>query len=152
VVTCLLTPAELYDSYEKLLFPFDFWTWIFLLIIFGCSFLSIVVIGRLPAKIKNAVYGENVITPAQNVGSVFFGMSLTQVSFNNSPRIILISFILFCLVIRTAYQGVLFELIAADIQKPLPETFHDLYIRNYTIHAIDMIETPLKEFISEQDL
>ena len=151
-VTCLLTPGEPYDSYEKLLFPFDFWTWILLLFVFGCSFLSIFLIGLFPDKIKDAVYGDNVITPAQNVGSIFFGMSLTQVSLNNSPRIILITFILFCLVIRTAYQGVLFELIAADIRKPLPQTFHELYIKNYSIHAIDMIETSLKEFISEEDL
>ncbi|CAG9807511.1 unnamed protein product [Chironomus riparius] len=148
-VSCLLTLAESYGSYEKLIFPFDYWTWIYLLIVFGFTFILIFVVNMLPCKVQDLVYGENVMTPAVNVGGIFFGMSQTQVPFKNFSRIILITFILFCLVIRTAYQGVLFEMIAADIKKPLPETFHELYLRNYSIHAIDAIGDSLKAFIPE---
>ena len=92
------------------------------------------------------------MTPALNVGAIFFGMSQTQVSFRNFPRIILITYILFCLVMRTAYQGVLFELIAADIRKPLPKTFHDLYIRNYTIHTVTLLKDAFIEFLPKEEL
>ena len=151
-VSCVLTPGEPYDSYAKLIFPFDYWTWIFLLVVFGCTFFTIFLIAFLPCKLHNIVYGENVMTPALNVGAIFFGMSQTQVSFRNFPRIILITYILFCLVMRTAYQGVLFELIAADIRKPLPKTFHDLYMRNYTIHTVTLLKDAFIEFLPKEEL
>jgi hypothetical protein len=150
-VSCLLTPGEPYDSYEKLLFPFDFWTWMCLLVVFGCTFGSIIVINLLPRCFQNLFYGEHVMTPALNVGAIFFGISQTQLPFKNFPRIILVTFVLFCLVMRTAYQGVLFELIAAAIRKPIPKTFYDLYTRNYSIQASDMIETQMKEMISTEE-
>lgn len=150
-VSCLLTPGEPYDSYEKLVFPFDFLTWIFLAVVFGCTFLSIFVINTFSRKIQNIIYGENVLTPAQNVGAILFGMSQTKLPIKNFPRIILITFVLFCLVMRTAYQGVLFELIAADIRKPLPKTFHDLFVMNYSIQAINLIEVPLKEMLRKNE-
>lgn len=150
-VSCLLTPGEPYDSYEKLVFPFDFLTWIFLAVVFGCTFLSIFIINTFSRKIQNIIYGENVLTPAQNVGAILFGMSQTKLPIKNFPRIILITFVLFCLVMRTAYQGVLFELIAADIRKPLPKTFHDLFVMNYSIQAINLIEVPLKEMLRNNE-
>lgn len=149
-VVCLLTPGEMYNSYEKLVFPFDFWTWILLFGVFGCTFVSIIVINKLPGTIQNTFFGENVITPAQNVVAIFFGISQTQIPFWNFPRIILIAFVLFCLVLRTAYQSVLFELIAADIRKPLPKSFHDLYLNNFSIYTVDMLEDMFKELLPKE--
>lgn len=151
-VVCLLTPGEPYDSYEKLLFPFDFWTWMILLAVFVCSFLSIIFINQLPTRFQNIVYGENVMSPALNVGVISFGISQTQLPFKNFPRIILVTFIIFCLVMRTAYQGVFFEMIAADITKPLPKTFHDLYLKNYSIQVIYFVELQFRRLLPKEEM
>ncbi|CAG9807509.1 unnamed protein product [Chironomus riparius] len=150
-VSFLIAPSEPYDSYEKLLFPFDFWTWIYLLVIFECSFLSILIINWLPVKIQDLVYGENVMTPALNVGAIFFGMSQTQVPFKSFPRIILITFIFFCLVMRTAYQGVLFEMIAADIRKPPPRTIAELFANNYSIYSINILQDSITSLLTKEE-
>ncbi|CAG9807510.1 unnamed protein product [Chironomus riparius] len=151
-VSCLLTPSEPYDSYEKLIFPFDFWTWIYLLAVFGFIFLSIIIINQFPGSVQNIFYGEIVMTPALNVGLIFFGFSQMQEPYRNFPRIILTAFVLFCLVMRTAYQGVLFEMVAADIRKPLPKTFHDLYINNYSIQAVDISKYAILELLEKTEL
>jgi hypothetical protein len=44
-------------------------------------------------------------------------------------------FIIFCLVVRTAYQGVLFEMIAADMRRQSPNTMQELYDQNYSIYV-----------------
>jgi hypothetical protein len=60
---------------------------------------------------------------------------------NNFGRIILMVFILFCLVIRTAYQGVMFEMITTDMRKESPNMMQELLDSNYTIYLWDAEDT-----------
>ncbi|KAG5673138.1 hypothetical protein PVAND_003209 [Polypedilum vanderplanki] len=89
----------------------------------------------MPKVFQTIVYGTRVTMPMLNVLRTFFGISQTRLPQDSFPRFILIFFILFCLVIRTAYQGVFFELLTTDMRKPLPETIDDLLDRNYTIYT-----------------
>ncbi|CAG9806530.1 unnamed protein product [Chironomus riparius] len=147
-VSFVLTEAEPYSSYEKLLLPFDTLTWIFCLTIFLCAFTCIFVINLTSPSMQNLVYGQKVTTPALNVIGIYFGSSQIKLPFENFPRIILVTFILFCLVLRTAYQGVLFEMVAGDMRKPLPKVIDDLYKMNYTISVGEDLEESLNETIS----
>jgi hypothetical protein len=147
-VTFVLTEAEAYSSYEKLLLPFDTLTWIFSLTVFVFAFSSIFAINLISPHLQNLFYGEYVSTPALNVIGIYFGSSQIKLPFRNFPRIILITFIMFCLVLRTAYQGVLFEMVAGDMRKPLPKTIDDLYKMNYTISVGDDLEESLDEVLN----
>jgi hypothetical protein len=60
---------------------------------------------------------------------------------NNFARIILMIFIVFCLVIRTAYQGVLFEMITTDMRKTAPSSMKELLEQNYTIYLWEFVST-----------
>lgn len=44
-------------------------------------------------------------------------------------------FIFFCLIFRTAYQGVLFEFMTKEMRKKLPTTIEELYVKNYSIYV-----------------
>jgi hypothetical protein len=61
---------------------------------------------------------------------------------NNFGRIILMNFILFCLIIRTGYQGVLFEMLSTDMRKQSPNTMEELYKQNYTIYLWHFDQAP----------
>jgi hypothetical protein len=54
---------------------------------------------------------------------------------------VLMFFILFCLVVRTAYQGVFFELMATDMRKPVPTTYEELISQNFTLYAFESVMT-----------
>jgi hypothetical protein len=68
----MITPGELYSDYEKLLLPFDFTTWLFLLITFGCAFLVIFIINLMPKVVHDTVFGAKIQSPAFNLIGKFW--------------------------------------------------------------------------------
>jgi hypothetical protein len=99
-----ISEAELYSSYEKILLPFDELTWYLLTATFGFAFGAIFVVSRMSRRWQDVVYGEGVRVPAFNVIGTFFGIAQTHLPTTFFARAILILFIGFCLIFRTAYQ------------------------------------------------
>ncbi|KAG5671220.1 hypothetical protein PVAND_001429 [Polypedilum vanderplanki] len=133
----LVTPGEIYTSYEKLFMPFDKTAWSLLLLTFAIAFLTIGTLNFASKKLQNLVFGDKVRAPIFNVLSTFFGIPQTKLPNKNFGRLILILFVWFCLIFRTAYQGVLYELITTQIRKPIPETITELIDHNYSIYGMD---------------
>jgi hypothetical protein len=137
----IIPPSELFTPYEKLYLPFDIDTWQFLLITFGCSFVIIFIANLMPKVIQIVIYGRNIQSPALNVISIFFGVAMFKLPSGNFARIILMTFILFCLVIRTAYQGVKFEMLNSDMRRPHAKTMQELADKNFTFGVYGNDET-----------
>jgi len=87
---------------------------------------TILIINRFSAKIKTIFYGLRVQNPIFNIIRGFFGIGQTMLPDGNFARLILISFIFWYLVIRTAYQGKLFEFTTTTIRKPEMRTLEEL--------------------------
>jgi hypothetical protein len=150
-----MTPSEKFTNWEKVLLPFDEEIWKFLVITFGLAFSSVFLVNRMPKYFKNLVFGEGIKIPAYNILGTFFGIGQLKLPEGNFARILLMIFILFCLIVRTAYQGkfyinigrtllnrdpvlgVLFEMMTKEIHKKPPETIEDLYNRNFTIISVN---------------
>lgn len=101
----LITPGEEYSSYEKILLPFDKTTWICLLTTFLIAFFTIFIISRLRSTYQDIVFGNGISIPSLNVVSSFFGISQKKLPEKNFARSLLVLFVMFCLIFRTAYQG-----------------------------------------------
>ncbi|CAG9797953.1 unnamed protein product [Chironomus riparius] len=133
--TVLVTPGELFTPYEKLLLPFDFWTWIFVFITFSTTFVSIFCINHLPEKIKDVVYGNKVRTPVWNVVGLIFGIGQTRLPDKSFARFIFILFIWFCLIFQVCFQSKLFEFMTSEPRRPSPVSIRDLIDMNYAIYT-----------------
>jgi hypothetical protein len=144
--TMMITRGEPFGPWEKLLLPFDRTTWWMLVTTFSIAFSVILLVNRAPKKLQIVIYGRAVTTPAYNVVGTFFGVSQSRLPQTNFPRMVLMFFILFCLVIRTAYQGVFFELMATEMRKPVPTTVEGLIDENYTIY--DFHSSSITEFFN----
>ena len=118
---------------EKLILPFDHETWYGICITFIVSSIVIIICNQFPNKLRKIFYGSAKKTKVFNIFQTFFGISHIKVPKNNFTRIILISFIFWCLVIRTAYQGKLFEFTTTAIRKPKLKTLEDLRSKNFSI-------------------
>lgn len=129
----IVPPSGLYSPFEKLILPFDLETWIWILIFFGIGFLTVFVIYRCPRKIQQFVFGLNISTPSMNLTGTFFGIGQIALPGRNFSRYILMMFILFCLIIRTAYQGKMFEILQKDLRKPEIQTIDELFEKNITV-------------------
>ena len=106
----MTTPAVSYTSYEKLMLPFDITTWMCLLFTFAIAFVVIFASRQTSEDKQNIIFGVKVQTPSLNVVGAFFGITQTRLPENNFARFILILFIFFCLIFRTAYQGKIYSL------------------------------------------
>lgn len=127
------SPGELYTPYEKLLLPFDDFTWILLAITFFLTIAIIFILKQLSLSTQYLIYGEKIETPIWNVVSIFFGISQTKLPAENISRFILTFFIVFCLIFRTCYQSKLFEFMTSNPARSPPKTIQDLITMNYTL-------------------
>jgi uncharacterized protein YfcZ (UPF0381/DUF406 family) len=98
-------PGPFFNGYEKLLFPFDEPTWTLIFVTFVIAFVTIFVVNLMTNKIRNIVIGENVSMPTLNIVAHFFGCGQIVTPRRNFARFILMVFILYCLIIRTAWQS-----------------------------------------------
>lgn len=127
-----IPPGEEYSSYEKLLLPFDEATWMWITITFTSAFAVIFVMKFVRLDIASLVIGKSVTTPALNVFRVFFGISQVQCPGRNFARYHLMMFILLSLVVRTAYQGKMFEFLQQEMRKPMVSSIVEMIEQNFT--------------------
>jgi len=134
----VIPKGELYSEWEKLLFAFDFITWCMIAATFVAAFGTIIIINHFaPRQVRNFVFGRNVTMPSLNILIAFFGLSQGVVPRRNFARFLLILFIMWSLIFRTCYQGLLFEHLQGDGRKPAVASIKELLDRNFTyfIHA-----------------
>jgi hypothetical protein len=103
--------GEEYNPYEKLLLPFQLESWICCGIVFGCGMLVIFLINLINNKrIRILLFGRHVESPAFNILVAFFGQTQHILPRRSFARFLLMLLILSCLIIRTGYQGVQFDM------------------------------------------
>ena len=129
------TPGELYSNYEKLFLPFDRTTWILLIFTFSVAFGVIFVANRTSKRLQDLIFGQNGRTPSLNVIAISSGIGQTRLPTRNFSRFILMLFIIFCLIFRTAYQGVQFEMLTTQMRRPEIKEIGDLKTQNFTVFA-----------------
>ena len=130
----VVPPGELYTSWEKLLLPFDWATWMWLGITFAIAFLVILAIKvSKSASMYELIIGSNVATPNLNVVAIFMGIGQILLPQRNVTRFLFMNFILFSLIMRTAYQGKYFEFLTSEMRRKPIQTIEELKDKNFTI-------------------
>jgi len=134
----LVPLGDYYTGLEKLFLPYDDVGWILVVLTFAAGLVVIQVVLRLSKIKQNFIFGRRVTSPSMNLFVAFFGLGQTTLPGRNFARFILMMFILWCLIIRTAYQGVLYELLKSDGRKPAAINLDDFYkgnIHNTLVHV-----------------
>lgn len=140
----VIPKGELYTPLEKLILPFDIETWFWFAIFIAGGIVAIFIIKIMPKVIQNFVFGRNVQTPILNMTQAFFGVGQLTLPGRNFARYLLMMFILFCLIIRTAYQGKMFEFLQQEMRKPEVKSVEEMIANNFTFltydHNVEMFE------------
>ena len=126
-------------SFEKLFSPLALVTWMLLIAYLTIGVVSIFIIRFLSNKIQNFVIGEKVKYPYLNMLIGIVGQSQNRMPGNNFARFLLMNFLLFTLVMRTAYQGEMYEVMQSDIKYSEPKTIYEMFRRGYKFHVLDFI-------------
>ena len=130
----VVPPGESYTPWEKLFLPFDEPTWMWLGIVFAIAFLVILIVKiSRSSSMYEFIVGSNVMTPTLNVVAIFMGIGQLFLPHRNIARMLFMVFVLFSLIMRTAYQGKYFEFITSDVRKKPISTVAELAAKNLTV-------------------
>lgn len=124
--TFLLTYGHFYDPFEKIILPFDKYIWFAVISTFCAASISIFITYRFSKNTQDYIFGIGVSYPTLGLLQIFFGLGYVHLPHRNFARILFIAFTIFCLVIRTGYQGKMFDFMIGDIRKPMPDTIEEL--------------------------
>lgn len=130
----VVSPPESYSEYEKLLLPFDIGSWILIIATFAIAILTVFLISFAKPEVRNFVFGSNVTTPGFNIVMIFFGLSQMKLPGRNFARFLVVVFVVYCLIIRTVWQGKTFEFMNRDMTKPDVTSIDEFIERNFTLY------------------
>lgn len=144
----LLPPGELYTSLEKLIAPFEKELWIAITITMSIGFVTIQIINRTKTKIKQFVFGSSIKSPTMNFFSIILVGSQVKTPGRNFARFLFVLFVIWCLIIRTCHQSMLFESLQSLKRKPQVERIEDVVRKNIWICEY-MVENKMDKIIDE---
>jgi hypothetical protein len=96
----LIPPGELYGEYEKMLLPFEASSWIAIVVTIIGGILVVSFIKVFLPKIRSIIFGGKNSFPLINFISIVLNGSQITVLVDNAPRILLLTFMVWSLVVR----------------------------------------------------
>lgn len=127
--------AEL-NSLEKLIYPFSVNLWKILIgcLLAGC--FVIIVIKFKSKTVQNFVFGRGVKNQFYNMWAGILGTTQQKLPRRNFARFLLMKFLLFSLVVRTAYQSALYQFMQSDKKHKGPQTINDILELEYNFYVL----------------
>lgn len=124
---------------EKLILPFDCWTWYLIIATILIGYLMILVIYQMPKYVQNFVFGKFNRIPSLTMTQIFFGIGLTQPPERNFARFLFMWYTLFCLIIRTAYQSKMYDFLQYDQRPSYVETVQEVLDKKFPVALLNSI-------------
>lgn len=143
-VVFIVPPGEKLNRFQKLLRPFDSIVWIVLLSILMTSLVVMTILSLKLKNLKQFIFGSKVENPSVNLLIAIFGGSQTHLPTESVPRLFLIMIVVFCLVVRSAYQGLMFKFLQSDGRLKEVQSIDEMIEKNYRFYMyeshVDLIQ------------
>lgn len=136
------------NSLFKLLRPFTFTTWMFIILSISTGSLTIFILTQKSLEIQNFVFGGKIKSPIMNFLMEIFGISQPNLPKNNFARFLLMNFIIFTLILRSAYQGALYNFLQTSEYVKDPINLKEIIERDYQVYMIKAFDDMTEEIIS----
>lgn len=132
----IIPPGAPFSAFTKLFRPFRDVVWILLLMTFVIGFVVIFVVRFQSNVVKDFVFGNKNNSPFLNIFNIFFGGSMDLLPSRNFARFLLATFVIFCFVIRTLYQGALFQFLQTEDRAKEAQTIDELIERDFMFYML----------------
>lgn len=107
-----------YTSFEKLFFPFDDNIWILISTSFLIGFIFCIYLRIKMSILRQFIVGREPATPFLNMFNIFFGGPVIEIPNYFTAKTIVTIWMVSCLILRSAYQGRLFNMLQSDMTQP----------------------------------
>lgn len=125
---------------EKLLRPYEPPVWIAFACFVASTFLAVLIIKLHSRKAQVLFFDRNINSPIMEMLVIIFGGSQHALPRKSISRIFLMSFAMFCLVVRSIYTGSLYKFLQSDGHKKDYQTIDELMAENFNFHMDPGIE------------
>lgn len=142
----VVPPGEEYGEIEKFTRPFNIKVWLSIFLLFSIAGVITMIIKNSSSKVYNFVVGRGVKTPFHNVVAVTFGAPQHKLPGRNFARFILMSFILYCLILRSAYQGGVYNFMKSNERKPPIASLNEMMDKNVKFYMYGTLEPRTTHF------
>lgn len=131
----IIIPGDrLLDPFAKLFYVFDLTLWFTLIAIFAITSISL-----------HIMKPRDYLNPFLSILIVFLGGSDWKLPRKHSLRILITSLLLFCLIVRSIYQGALFNILKQDVVISKIKTIEDINRLHYTFYMTRGIDFKTKD-------
>ncbi|KRK06718.1 uncharacterized protein LOC26535388 [Drosophila yakuba] len=133
------------SSFDILFYPYRLQIWMGILGVVALSALVQLLVGRmLRERLRSRFW--------LNLELVFVGMPLLECPRSHTARLYCVMLMMYTLIIRTIYQGLLYHLIRTHQLNRWPQTIESLVQRNFTVVLTPIVQEVLDEIPSVQHM
>ena len=140
----MIPPSAPFSPLETLLRPFDFIVWIALISFILMAFIAVLIIKLLSRQSQVLFFDRNINSPIMEIFAIIFGISQHALPRKSFSRILLMSFAMFSLVVRSVYTGSLFKFLQSDGHKKDFDTISQLLEENFDFFIDPGIEAMME--------
>ncbi|XP_067636321.1 uncharacterized protein [Eurosta solidaginis] len=133
-VLTVLAKRENWSSYETILYPFNIYVWCSLIIFYLFPIILANILHRIHRQVYRFIFG---ISSIDKMTAMWTSILLQQTALSiptaNFARYILMMWILLTLILRSSYQGLLYDFFNSQKDIPPPSTLAQLVQNKYQI-------------------
>lgn len=125
-----------FTSLENLFRSFSYFVWLSMTITIIGAFFCIFYFKNGSTTVQNLVFENDRHNSYYNLLMIIVGGSINTLPKQNFPRMLIMTFILFCIVMRTVYQSQMFNYLQAGDNKKMVKTLEDMDERGFDFHIL----------------
>lgn len=133
----VIPPGRLLGPIEKLFQPFHYVVWIALLTVNAIAVVVILIINHKYKRYKSFVYGKNVRHPLTNMYIAMLGSQQLHLPKRNFARFTLMVYLIFCLILRSCYQGAIFKFLQSDGRHKEVQSIDEMLKKDFTFYMFE---------------
>lgn len=140
----VIPPPFLIDPLKAIFLPFSLIFWISIGMIVFVAFCIVITLAFTPQIFHDYVIGNNIKGSTLNVWNVLLGGGQKRLPNSNLPRFLLSNYIIFTLIIRTLYQGKIFDILKNDQWNTDVKTIDGFIEHEFTFYMHDTVITRME--------
>lgn len=136
----VIPPGDFIPPIGKLIYPFSMPVWYLMVLVFGIILLIIALADAFSKTLYNFLVGKNIGNAFLIMLMVCLGWSQPHLPRRNFARFNLMNLMIFFLVMRTCYQGILFHLLQSDVREKEVESIGEIMRRDFKFYVYTTLE------------
>lgn len=128
-------PADKFTALEKLFYPFTIGAWFLVVLSFCFGAAVIFVVKFCPKYLQLLILGSHPQHPVFNMVVGFIGQTYKTLPKGNLSRFLLAMFLMYCIVVRSFYQGSFVRLLQSNKRHKEIQTIDEIMQGDYTFYV-----------------